>query len=119
MLAMGTIDSLASQYGAYEVRFTCRTRSEALTARSVMSKIPGSKAAEDVATRFIVPVTSTSAGAGITLSQLFRVLSRESALEYTVEKASLESVFLNVVKQSQPREERAGYPKGRRQLILS
>lgn len=60
----------------------------------MVARIPGSRMADDVATRFEVPLNSE-----MTLSQLFAVLSsEESSLEFTVEKANLESVFLKVIR---------------------
>jgi ATP-binding cassette, subfamily A (ABC1), member 3 len=70
-----------------------------------MSKIPGAKMADDVATRFEVPVAEANDGAGITLAQLFKILSNGSFAEYTVEKASLESIFLKVIRENDVLEE--------------
>lgn len=56
--------------------------------------------ADDVATRFEVPVDS------ISLAQVFRLLSTQGDFtEYTVEKATLESVFLNVIRENDVLEE--------------
>jgi len=86
----------------YEVHFTCRTREEVVKARSLMSLIPGSRMADDVATRFEVPITSDR----FSLAQLFNTLSNHGDFtEYTVEKASLESVFLKVIRENNIREE--------------
>ena len=107
MLALGTTSSLASRYGTYEVQFVCRTREEVIKARNLMSHIPGSRMADDVATRFEVPISS---GTGpYCLAQLFSTLSQYSDfLEYSVERGSLESVFLRVVKESSVKEEARG-----------
>lgn len=87
----------------YEVHFTCRTREEVVKARSLMSLIPGSRMADDVATRFEVPITSDD---GFSLAELFNTLSSHGDFtEYTVEKASLESVFLKVIRENNIREE--------------
>lgn len=57
--------------------------------------------ADDVATRFEVPITQD----GISLAELFRILSSHGDFtEYTVERASLESVFLKVIKANNYRE---------------
>ena len=62
-----------------------------------MSSIPGSKMADDVATRFEVPIDAT--GNGFSLGQLFGLLSSQAgSMEYTVQKATLESVFLKVIR---------------------
>lgn len=61
-----------------------------------MAKIPNSKLSDDVATRFEVPIRKE-----FPLSQLFHVLSSSGEFsEYTVEKATLENVFLKVIKEN-------------------
>ncbi|KAH6912548.1 nod factor export ATP-binding protein I, partial [Coprinopsis sp. MPI-PUGE-AT-0042] len=97
MLAGGTPDALVSRYGAYEVHFVCRNEEEVTRAKALMSAIPGSKMADDVATRFEVPVDPS--GSGFSLGQLFGLLSSQAgSMEYTVQKATLESVFLKVIR---------------------
>lgn len=87
----------------YEVHFTCRTREEVVKARALMSLIPGSRMADDVATRFEVPITPEN---GLSLAQLFTTLSSHGDfIEYTVERGSLESVFLKVIRENNIREE--------------
>lgn len=72
--------------------------------------------ADDVATRFEVPVrtidpdvvdSSEAAYDGCSLAKLFGVLSSndDGLTEYTVEKASLESVFLKVIRENNVKEE--------------
>ncbi|CCL98836.1 uncharacterized protein FIBRA_00841 [Fibroporia radiculosa] len=101
LLAVGTTDSLAERYATYEVHFSCRTREEVIRAQELMSLIPGSRRADDVATRFEVPV-----GNGMSLAQLFGVLSsQDNFTEYTVERATLESVFLKVIRENDVLEE--------------
>ena len=56
--------------------------------------------ADDVATRFEVPI-----GTGMSLAQLFAVLSEGGFAEYTVERAGLESVFLKVIRENNVLEE--------------
>ncbi len=57
--------------------------------------------ADDVATRFEVPI-----GDDFSLSQLFHTLcSSGDFSEYTVEKATLESVFLKVIRENNIAEE--------------
>lgn len=76
-----------------------------------MSKIPGAKKADDVATRFEVPIDSSE---GFTLAKLFSILSSHGGFtEYTVEKATLESVFLKVVRENDVKEEDKGDKKRR------
>jgi ATP-binding cassette subfamily A (ABC1) protein 3 len=69
-----------------------------------MSHFPGSRQAEDVATRYEVPIGQTS------LAALFKTLSGKRdgeqeigedgpELEYTVERLGLESVFLKVIRE--------------------
>ncbi|KAG5642387.1 hypothetical protein DXG03_002845 [Asterophora parasitica] len=99
---IGTTESLSAGYATYEVHFSCRTRDEVLKAQTLMAKIPGSRMADDVATRFEVPIEE----GGITLAQLFTLLSTEGDFsEYMVEKALLESVFLKVIRGNNVREE--------------
>jgi len=70
-----------------------------------MACIPGSRLADDVATRFEVPVDSASEG-GLSLSELFHILSSQGTFsEYTVEKATLESVFIKVIRENNVLEE--------------
>lgn len=55
--------------------------------------------ADDVATRFEVPVSQD--GSGLRLAQLFEMLRREDGIEeYSVEKATLESIFLKVIREN-------------------
>lgn len=103
VLAVGTTSSLSSRYGTYEVHFTCRTREEVVKAQELMARIPGSRMADDVATRFEVPIECAE---GMSLAQLFHTLSTHGDFtEYTVEKASLESVFLKVIRENNVMEE--------------
>lgn len=100
MLAVGTPDALVDRYATYEVHFSCRTREEVVHAQELMSQIPGARMADDVATRFEVPI-----GSGMSLAELFAVLSRGNFSEYTVERATLESVFLKVIRENNVLEE--------------
>ncbi|CAE6457602.1 unnamed protein product [Rhizoctonia solani] len=105
MLAVGTTQSLVSHFPTYEVHFTARTPIEAARAQELMGRFPGAKQADDVATRYEVPIGQTS------LAALFKTLSgrinkeddhiqEENAdLEYTVERLGLESVFLKVIRE--------------------
>jgi len=68
-----------------------------------MADIPGSRMADDVATRFEVPISSQG---DFSLAKLFNVLSSHGHfIEYTVEKASLETVFLKVIRENKVEEE--------------
>jgi len=68
-----------------------------------MAQIPGSRMAEDVATRFEVPIQGEN---GLSLAQLFHILaSRGDFAEYTVERATLENVFLKVIRENNVLEE--------------
>lgn len=48
------VESLATHYPSYEVRFACRARDEPIKAQQAMPIIPGVKTAEVMATRFEV-----------------------------------------------------------------
>lgn len=62
-----------------------------------MALIPGSRMADDVATRFEVPIRA----GGLSLAQLFHLLASQGDFsEYTVEKGTLESVFLKVIREN-------------------
>jgi len=72
-------------------------------AQTLMAAIPGARLADDVATRFEVPIEKEN---GISLAELFHRLSAHGDFsEYTVEKASLESVFLKVIRENNVQEE--------------
>ncbi|KAF7290457.1 hypothetical protein MKEN_01500200 [Mycena kentingensis (nom. inval.)] len=108
MLAVGTTEELSARYATYQIHFACRTREEVLHAQTLMAEIPGSRMADDVATRFEVPIQQEGeGGGGMTLAELFRRLSEngEEFEEYTVEKATLESVFLKVIRENNVLEE--------------
>lgn len=82
-----------------------------------MSRIPGARLADDVATRFEVPIREGPGGdrdgdgdsdgdTSLSLARLFRILSSQGDFqEYTVEKATLENVFLKVIRQNNVLEE--------------
>lgn len=108
MLAVGTPAELTARHAAYEVHFACRTREDALHARERMARVPGARAADDVATRFEVPVRAVDGdGDGMTLAELFKLLAEDEGeeQEFTVEKPSLESVFLKVIRENEVEEE--------------
>lgn len=118
--AVGTTESLAARYAMYEVHFSCRNRDDVARAQRLMARIPGARMADDVATRFEVPIgngnsnlleESNRNGSGdsearLSLAGLFHVLSSEGDFsEYSVERATLESVFLKVIRQNNVAEE--------------
>jgi len=111
LLAIGSIESLSARYAIYEVHFSCRTREELVKIQNLMSAIPGSRMADDVATRFEVPIESDSPNNTGTLSlkRLFEVLTRNGGdglgIELTVERATLESVFIKVIRENNVQEE--------------
>ena len=74
---IGSIESLSARYAMYEVHFSCRTREELVKVQNLMGAIPGSRMADDVATRFEVPIESDSPNNTGTLSlkRLFEVLT--------------------------------------------
>ncbi|RPD64790.1 P-loop containing nucleoside triphosphate hydrolase protein [Lentinus tigrinus ALCF2SS1-6] len=115
MLAVGPTDTLISRYARYLVHFPCRTREDVLRAQTLMARIPGAKMADDVATRFEVPI-----GEGLSLAQLFGIIAEATAQEgagasgeWAVEEASLESVFMKVIRENDV-EEGDGEARARR-----
>ncbi|KAG8890900.1 hypothetical protein FRB98_002920 [Tulasnella sp. 332] len=94
MLAVGSVDDLVSRYPLYEVHVSCRTAEETRrTHECILASFPDARAADDVSTRWEVPVTT-----GRTLSDLFSTLSEQGLPEYAVERLSLESVFLKTIR---------------------
>jgi len=66
-----------------------------------MSLIPGSRMADDIATRFEVPIVPE-----FSLSELFNTLAaHDDFTEYTVERATLESVFFKVIRENNVKEQ--------------
>jgi hypothetical protein len=69
-----------------------------------MTRVPGAKLADDVATRFEVPIAEEDGG--MSLQKLFELLSNQKDFsEFTVERATLESIFLNVIRENNVIEE--------------
>ncbi|KZT02089.1 uncharacterized protein LAESUDRAFT_730610 [Laetiporus sulphureus 93-53] len=99
-LAVRTADSLAERYATYEVHFSCCSREEVVLAEELMAQVPGARMADDVATRFEVPI-----GHGMSLAKLFGILSPQKDFEDTVERATLESVFLKMIRENDVLEE--------------
>ncbi|KAJ7436225.1 P-loop containing nucleoside triphosphate hydrolase protein, partial [Mycena latifolia] len=95
LLAVGTTEGLSSRYATYEVHFTCRTDEDIARAERLMAVIPGARMVEDLATRFEVPI------ANVPLADLFHTLAAQGDFpEYTVEKATLESMLLKVIREN-------------------
>lgn len=113
LLAVGSTEELAARYATYEVHFTCRTREDVTKAQELMARIPGSRMADDVSTRFEVPVREGEGG--LSLARLFGVLAEQGDFsEYTVERPSLESVFLKVIREANVAEEDSEVRRRRR-----
>ena len=67
-----------------------------------MTHVRGSRKADDVATRYEVPIDEESQ----TLADLFRTLAEHGTFsDYTVERVSLESIFLKVIREHNIKEE--------------
>lgn len=127
-VAIGTTESLADRYALYEVHFPARTREDVVKAQQLMGRIPGSRMADDVVTRFEVPIQMEisieqqnieeqciNPGSTLSLSQLFETLSTQNDFpEYTVERINLESVFLKVIREHNIQEEDNVAQMGRR-----
>ncbi|KIM34443.1 hypothetical protein M408DRAFT_60324 [Serendipita vermifera MAFF 305830] len=108
MLAVGTTAELASRYPFYEIHLSCRTRDELLRAQQLMSRIPGARQADDIATRWEVPLQNPNAQQDhtMTLAELFAILSEQDDFaEFSVDAVSLESVFLKLIRENQVKEE--------------
>jgi ATP-binding cassette subfamily A (ABC1) protein 3 len=120
LLAVGTTQSLAERYPFYEVHFSARTRKDLQKVQEMMKGVPGAKMADDVATRFEVPLTTSGPDGGtsgmkpLTLAELFALLSAQDAvIEFSVDRVGLESIFLKVIRENQVREEGDGPAKRR------
>jgi ATP-binding cassette subfamily A (ABC1) protein 3 len=103
MLAVGTVSDLEARYATYEVHFSGRSHQDTLRAREVMARVPGAQAGDDLSTtRFQVPVVSSrsspSSGPSVTLEELFGILA-EAEIEFSVERPTLEAVFLKIVRE--------------------
>lgn len=120
LLAVGTTRSLAARYPFYEVHFSARTREELQRAQDVMKAVPGAKMADDVTTRFEVPLAGpgpnegTSEAKRLTLAELFALLSaQDTVTEFSVDRVGLESIFLKVIRENQVKEEGESQEKRR------
>lgn len=72
-----------------------------------MARIPGSRQADDIATRWEVPLQESGEGRQtLTLAGLFGILSEQDDFEeFSVDTVSLESIFLKIVRENNVREE--------------
>ncbi|QRV97329.1 ABC transporter [Ceratobasidium sp. AG-Ba] len=103
MLAIGALETLISRFSTYEVQFAARTPLDAAHASALMSRLPGARQADDLGTRYEVPIGTTP------LAELFRTLSDQKVeddesgngirLDYSVERMGLESIFLKVIQE--------------------
>lgn len=74
-------------------------------AQQLMALVPGSRMADDVATRFEVPI-NVNGNSNRGVVDLFKALATHGGFtDYTVERVSLESVFLKVIRQNDIKEE--------------
>jgi len=73
-----------------------------------MSRIPGARQADDIATRWEVPLQNSAnqQAQAMTLAELFTILSEQTDFpEFSVDAVSLESVFLKLIRENQVKEE--------------
>jgi ATP-binding cassette, subfamily A (ABC1), member 3 len=73
-----------------------------------MARVPGARQADDIATRWEVPMQSQNGNQddAITLSQLFGILSeQDTSSEFSVDMVSLESIFLKLIREHNVKEE--------------
>jgi ATP-binding cassette, subfamily A (ABC1), member 3 len=110
MLAIGSPEELEARYATYEVHLSGRTRADADAARTAMLRVPGARQAEDVAMRFEVPVRTSGrnveSDGGVSLAELFSLL-QDAGVEWAVERPTLESVFIKVIREHEVEEEDA------------
>lgn len=110
--AIGTVEDLVSRHPMYEVHVSCQTPEARQRAQAVLSNLfPDCRPADDVATRWEVPVSE-----GRTLSALFGALSGQNLPEYAVERLSLESVFLKTIRNNNAAMEREDGPRRKKWL---
>ncbi|KAG9049313.1 hypothetical protein FS837_010632 [Tulasnella sp. UAMH 9824] len=114
LLAIGTVEDLVSRHPMYEVHVSCQSPEVRQRAQVVLSNLfPDCRPADDVATRWEVPVSE-----GRTLSALFSALSGQDLPEYAVERLSLESVFLKTIRNNDAATEREDGPRRKKWLGL-
>ena len=99
--AVDSTEALLSRHARYLVHFQGRTPADVARAEALVNRIPGARMADDVATRFEVPIRrSAEGGEGMSLAELFGLLAEAGAGDYAVEEASLESVFMQVIREN-------------------
>ncbi|CAE6510666.1 unnamed protein product [Rhizoctonia solani] len=121
LLAIGTIEDLVSRYPLYEVHFSSSTPGEEARMREVMRDFPPNwRASDDLTARYEVQLE-----AGQSLADIFEILHEHlgpAGVEAcTVERISLESVFLRITQQHLDTKNRRGpyvIDEGRRFLCF-
>ncbi|KAK2461398.1 hypothetical protein APHAL10511_005861 [Amanita phalloides] len=117
--AVGSVESLSARYAEYQIHFSCRAREDFAKIQNLMATLPGSRMVDDVATRFEVPIETKSASnvEALSLARLFSILANlttnggdDSGIEFTVERTTLQSVFLKVIRDNNVHEEEADMP---------
>ncbi|CAE6433002.1 unnamed protein product [Rhizoctonia solani] len=108
LLAIGTIEDLVSRYPLYEVHFSSSSPGEEARMREVMRDFPPNwRASDDLTARYEVQLD-----AGQSLADIFEILHDHlgpAGVEAcTVERISLESVFLRITQQHLDNKNRRG-----------
>ncbi|CAE6424352.1 unnamed protein product [Rhizoctonia solani] len=108
LLAIGTIEDLVGRYPLYEVHFSSSSPGEEARMREVMRDFPPNwRASDDLTARYEVQLEG-----GQTLSDIFEILHEHlgpAGVEAcTVERISLESVFLRITQQHLDNKNRRG-----------
>ncbi|KAF8709133.1 P-loop containing nucleoside triphosphate hydrolase protein, partial [Rhizoctonia solani] len=108
LLAIGTIEDLVSRYPLYEVHFSSSTPGEEARMREVMRDFPSNwRASDDLTARYEVELEP-----GQSLADIFEILHENlgsAGVEAcTVERISLESVFLRITQQHLDNKNRRG-----------
>ncbi|CAE6371657.1 unnamed protein product, partial [Rhizoctonia solani] len=108
LLAIGSIEDLVSRYPLYEVHFSSSSPGEEARMREVMRDFPPNwRASDDLTARYEVQLEG-----GQTLADIFEILHEHlgpAGVEAcTVERISLESVFLRITQQHLDNKNRRG-----------
>ncbi|KAH9486190.1 ABC transporter A family member 2 [Psilocybe cubensis] len=101
MLAVGSPQELEACTASYEVHFACHNRQDYVKVQAVMARIPGARMADDVATRFEIPIgNSENSSSDTSVASIFEILSNEKGFpEFTIGKSSLETAFIRIINQ--------------------
>lgn len=97
---MGTPEELEAGTASYEVHFAGHNRQDLVKVQAVMARIPGARMADDVATRFEIPIGNAEDSSSDTQSvaSIFEILSNEKNFpEFTIGKSSLETAFIRII----------------------